>query len=252
MKINVSISNSSTCLNDVQVSSVISALQKQVSLDFAPIWGADASLSFVPKGKTPDPESWHIVVLDNSDQAGALGYHDVTPSGLPLGKIFAKDDIDYGSSWTVTMSHELLEMLADPDINRTFQVPSSDGSFQLYAAEVCDPCEDDSVGYQIDGILVSDFVYPAWFKPATLQIPSLPPYDKTGALSYPLNIAFNGYQSIYSPGSGWHQVYADMALTKNENPNKWMWKRRPRIGSRRERRLIPRQFWSRSLKESEL
>lgn len=85
MKINVSISNSSTCLND-----------EQVSLDFAPIWGADASLSFVPKGKTLDPESWHIVVLDNSDQAGALGYHDVTPSGLPLGKIFAKDDIDYG------------------------------------------------------------------------------------------------------------------------------------------------------------
>ena len=31
-----------------------------------------------------------MLVLDTSDQAGALGYHDVTPQGLPLGKVFAK------------------------------------------------------------------------------------------------------------------------------------------------------------------
>ena len=35
---------------------------------------------------------------------------------------------------------------------------------QLYAYEVCDPCEDDSLGYHIDNILLSDFVYPAWFE----------------------------------------------------------------------------------------
>jgi len=50
------------------------------------------------------------VILDDSDQAGALGYHDLTSDGLPIGKVFAASDLKAGTSWTVTASHELLEM----------------------------------------------------------------------------------------------------------------------------------------------
>jgi len=42
------------------------------------------------------------------------GHHDLTPDGLPVGKSFAGTDKHFGHSWTVTASHELLEMLADP------------------------------------------------------------------------------------------------------------------------------------------
>ena len=56
-------------------------------------------------------------MTDNPDQAGALGYHEITSQGTPLGKVFAKLDLQSGASWTVTLSHELLEMLADPWIN---------------------------------------------------------------------------------------------------------------------------------------
>ena len=38
--------------------------------------------------------------------------NDVTREGLPLGKVFAKTDQQYGEKWTGTASHELLEMLA--------------------------------------------------------------------------------------------------------------------------------------------
>ena len=34
----------------------------------------------------------------------------------------------------------------------------------LYAYEVCDACEADQFGYDIDGVLVSDFVFPSWFE----------------------------------------------------------------------------------------
>jgi hypothetical protein len=45
--------------------------------------------------------------------------HDTTPDGLPLGKVFAGTDKAFGTQWTVTASHELLEMLGDPAINLT-------------------------------------------------------------------------------------------------------------------------------------
>jgi hypothetical protein len=38
----------------------------------------------------PAPDSWWLVFLDNSDQAGALAYHDLTNEGLPLSKVFVK------------------------------------------------------------------------------------------------------------------------------------------------------------------
>jgi hypothetical protein len=117
--IRIVITNASTVLSDEEVQSVVPALQTQVHRDFGPIWGIDADLSFVPKGTQPPAGSWWLVVLDDSDQAGALGYHDVTNDGLPIGKIFAKTDMKYGANWTITLSHELLEMLGDPEINLT-------------------------------------------------------------------------------------------------------------------------------------
>jgi len=37
-----------------------------------------------------------MVFLDNADQPGALAYHDLTPDGLPLAKVFVKTTVDNG------------------------------------------------------------------------------------------------------------------------------------------------------------
>src|SRR5271154_5703301 len=113
----ISVINASTVLNDNDIRPVIEALQQQVSDDFFPAWGVDAKLTFIPTASAPPGDTWWLTILDDSDQAGALGYHDLTPDGLPLGKVFAATDLKYGNSWSVTASHELLEMLADPNIN---------------------------------------------------------------------------------------------------------------------------------------
>jgi len=55
-------------------------------------------------------------------------------------------------------------MLADPDSNLVAYRQLNNRKLVLHAYEVCDPCEDDSYGYKIDGVLVSDFVYPSWFE----------------------------------------------------------------------------------------
>lgn len=222
----IAITNASTCLTDAQVEAVLPALQKQVSDDFKVYWEQDCTLSFLPKDQPLTHGWWQIAIADNPDQAGALGYHEMTSTGTPLGKVFAKLDLTIGSSWTVTLSHELLEMLADPWINWCAMGNDS----KIYALEVCDAVESDDLGYKIDEVLVSDFVTPAWFEPTEADR-----LDFKQHVNKELELARGGYISIYDPSSGWTQINA-----KGEGG--------PRIvpGSRRQRRKLIRPAWRRS------
>jgi len=233
--IKISVMNRSTVVKDQDVKPVVAALQKQVHNDFGPIWGVDADLAIVPKGSHPASGSWWLVILDDSDQAGALGYHDVTSEGMPLGKVFAKTDLQYGEKWSITASHELLEMLGDPDINLTAFVQDSDTSGKLYAYEVCDACEADSDGYDIDGIRVSDFVYPAWFE--SFRKPGSTQFDHGKTIQKPFDLRPGGYIGVFEvgSGSGWQQITA--------HREDLMYRMRPRVGSRRERRRTRRDHW---------
>lgn len=194
----VAVINESTVLTDDEVQAALPVFQHQANYHFRPFWDAGCRLHWVPKGMQPLPGMWQFVILDDSDQAGALGYHDYTPDGLPVAKVFAKTDAKYKLSWTVTFTHELLEALADPDIVNLKQITDT----QLYAVEVGDPVEADGFGYDIDGILVTDFVLPAWYHPGV----SARRYDYAGHCKQPLEILEGGYQSIYVSGKGWTQV----------------------------------------------
>src|SRR5439155_9019291 len=83
---------------------------------------------------------------------------------FPETKIFARSAQKAGVSWTVSASHVLLEMLANPRQNLTVFVQSSDSAGKLFVHEVCNPCTSEEYAYEIDGILVSDFIFPAWFE----------------------------------------------------------------------------------------
>lgn len=237
--IKIAIVNETTVLIDGEVPAVVNALQRQVHEHFAAVWGIDADLTFVPKGSTPFKGAWWLVLLDNSDQAGALGYHDLTPEGMPMGKVFVKTDMDYQQQWSVTASHELLEMLGDPDVNLTVFVQPGATSGTLYAYEVCDACEADELGYPIDGVQVSDFVYPSWFE--SFWQPGATQFDYRGHINQPLQILQGGYIGAFdvTTGTGWHQLQpnADRAMA---------YYNRARVGSRRERRRIPRDQWLKS------
>src|SRR6267154_3451009 len=219
----IAITNASSVLSDAQAEAVLPALQKQVSDDFKAYWEQDCTLSFLSKNQPLTARWWQIVVTDNPDQAGALGYHEMTSQGTPLGKVFAKLDLQTGSSWTVTLSHELLEMLADPWIN--WCAMGSDS--KIYALEVCDAVEADALGYEINGVLVSDFITPAWYEPNCADR-----LDYKQHVSKQLELARGGYISVLDPMSGWTRIDANGD-------------RGPRIvpGSRRQRRKLIRPAW---------
>jgi hypothetical protein len=242
--IQISVINESTVLTDADVVPVVAALQQQVTNDFRPAWGTDAELKMVPKGTQPINGSWWLVILDDSDQAGALGYHDLTPDGLPMGKVFAASDLKAGTSWTVTASHELLEMLGDPDINLTVFVQNDNTTGTLYAYEVCDACEDDSFAYPIDNVLVSDFVYPAWFE--SFRARGTTQFDRMSQIQQPLELLKGGYIGIFNvqDGGGWQQQTAEKRPVNLRH--------RGSVGSRRERRSIPRQQWVTSLPQRKI
>jgi hypothetical protein len=235
--IKIAIVNRSTVIPDADVESATKALQRQVTEHFAPAYGYGAELIFVGKdNQSPDGYS-QLLVLDTSDDASALGYHDLTEAGFPLGKSFAKSDIDGGYSWTVTLSHELLEMLADPDLNLSAQVDGPDGRMKFYGYEICDAVEGDQYGYLIDGVKVSDFVFPAYFEGFHKDGKQ---YDYRNLLKLPCPAMLDdGYLSVMDPssGRGWSQIYARRRSAEAM---------RPRLGSRRERRRTPRAQWLKS------
>ena len=158
--IEIAVINESTVISDTQVQAMIPAFQTQWNRDLSAIWNLDqATFTFTPKDQQPPAASWWVVFLDDSDQAGALAYHDLTDSGLPISKVFVKTIQTDNTSVSVGATHEICEMAVDPTINLAAQ--DTTGAFWAY--EVCDPVEDDKYGYAIGDTLVTDFVTPAWF-----------------------------------------------------------------------------------------
>lgn len=232
--INIAIINASTKITDAQAEQVVNALQIQLDRDFTPMWGVSAKLHFVPTGGKPQSGHWWLTLLDNSDSAGTLGYHDISNEGLPVGKAFIASDVQYGVAWSVTVSHELLEMLIDPYINLTVFSQTGDTAGTLYAYEVADACEDDAFGYAIGSVLVSDFVTPAWFE--SWRAPGSTLFDFKNHITAPFQLLKGGYIGKYDVknGGGWSQETAETVPTL---------KARAAVGCRRERRTIPHHQW---------
>ena len=232
---------------------VVKALQKQVDDDFAPAWGITAKLDFFGGDSARERAdimmdncsyakgAWWLVLLDSSDIAGVQGYHDVTQEGMPIGKVFVQTDDQYGRQWTTSASHELLEMLVDPGMNLTVFRPTdaAAASGQLYAYEVCDPCDADEYPIPVNGksIQVSNFVYPAWFewfhKPGTVPFA----HKNSEQMNEPFKVLPGGHINVLDIpyGMGWHQISSAPASRPRMC---YRYRLQSRVGSRRARRRI--------------
>jgi hypothetical protein len=209
-----------------ELADVVKAIQQQLDVDFAPVWGVQRTTLHILDRTEPLPHDnpW-LVLLDDSDVANALGFHDVTAHGLPVGKVFIKSALDDGTSWTVDLSHEVLELLADPGCDRLIMSGN-----KLYCMEVCDACEDDRFGYIINGVLVSDFVTPYFFMPYVINQSPPPKFDCTGHIMRPFELLVGGYMQYYDMMTNRWEQDENFARTA---------KLRPVRGSRREVHRIP-------------
>lgn len=188
----IAVVNRSTAASDAEIAALVPALQTWVSRDLAPWWAVDATLHFIAGGGDPPAGMWPHWVLDTSDQAGDIAYHDDSGS-LPEMRTFALTSKQCGALLSVDMSHEIGECLVDPNTERMVTI----GGVQ-YLVEACDPVEADTDGYQIDGVQVSNFVTPWYFG---LTGPAPARFDMRGLLSAPCpTLRPGGYSMWLAPG----------------------------------------------------
>jgi hypothetical protein len=182
-----------------ELAATAAALQKQVTRDFGPIWGVAANMGAYARLEDVPLDYWPIIVSEDVDRPEAAGYHE-DELGQPRAFVLPEDD------WTVTASHEMLEMLADPWGRHLVAGPWPDrGTHRVkFLVEVCDPCSNKK--YKVNGIKVSDFYTPHFFDP---EETSGVRYSYTGAITAPRKVLEGGYLTWYDPTSGewWHRAW---------------------------------------------
>jgi len=182
-----------------EVTRVGAALQKQAVRDFAPLWGVRATVDpFVQLEDVPIGY-WPIIVRDDIKTEGAAGIH-LDKDGQPFALV------QYDEGWSLTASHECLEMLADPYGSRLIagkSVKQGQGRVE-YLVEVCDPSEAAEFAYTVNGVTVSDFYTPHFFDPKRAEGVR---YSYTGAITEPRQVLRGGYLSWHHPPSDhWWQL----------------------------------------------
>lgn len=213
------INHSKGSISDEELLHVIRAINRQVSEDFEPYWSMGATLrlegrsqSKASSSRIVDMRGDAIIYVQNkpSEVEGALGFHDKNYRGIPFGFIFRELSEAMGEPWSVTLSHETLELLADPEVNLLVAGPHPDNPkkevFHWY--EMCDAVQDEH--YLIDDVAVSNFVLPLYFTSGEERGGRNDflggRQGKSGLTSF--GISPGGYIGFYDPKLGKHVTYS--------------------------------------------
>lgn len=158
-------------ISDTELQRVIRAINRQIAEDFEPYWSLGATLRLEGRSeKNPtklalsDLRGDAILYLwDKTDVAGALGYHDQNARGIPYGFVFTDLAKKLGEEWSVTLSHEAMELIADPEVNLLVMGPhpADPKKTVFHWYEMCDAVQSET--YEIDHVKVSNFVLPLYF-----------------------------------------------------------------------------------------
>lgn len=195
--------NKATVSLGVDFDALIAALQVYVDKYVAPVWGTPAKLI---KTRGFRKGMWAMVFLDYAGRADAEAFHDLTPDGLPLAKIFVKTTLKAGDLVSVSASHELVEMLVDPATNMMTTGPHKRS---MYAYESADPVEE--LSFPVNGIQMSNFVYPAYFE--IFHKRNSVRFDHMKRVHQPFQVLPGGYQSIFK-NRKWDTIFGSSAKKK--------------------------------------
>jgi hypothetical protein len=168
------------------MAAVAAAINVQVTRDLPQYWTVNATVSYLTDPKKIPQGVWPVQLV-KSLPPGEGGFH-MTRHNQPYAKVIVTP---HSEEWAVDASHEIMEMLIDPNGNRLQtstsieivggHIQDGTGRFE-YLVEACDPCEADPYTYTIDGISVSDFITPHFYDP---QVTADARYSFTGAVKKP-------------------------------------------------------------------
>jgi phospholipase C len=214
----ISIVNRSKNIKDPELQRVIRAINQQVASDFEPYWSFGATLRLEGQiGKQPDKTSLPelrgdavIYVWDDIDVEDALGYHDTNARGIPYAFVFSDLAKQLHENWTVTLSHEVLELIGDAQCNLLVQGPHPEHpALEVFHwFEMCDAVQSQT--YKIDDVEVANFLLPLYFTAEEQEggrNDFLGTLDKHGKTLPSFGVAEGGYIGFYNPRTREHETY---------------------------------------------
>jgi hypothetical protein len=193
-------------ISDADLLAAIRAINLQIEYDFVPYWNMPATLRL--EGTRLDQPRANAAGLIRGDavlyvtsQTGnddPEGFHARNLRGVPYGVVYSQISEETGDPWSVTFSHETLELIADPQGNNYVmgRAPHDPKKTVFYWFEMCDAVSSQT--YLIDGIAMQNFLLPAYFEPPT-------PGARTNFLGTelePFGIASESYLGYYDPEKG--------------------------------------------------
>jgi hypothetical protein len=193
----------SSSIDPAQLALWVNAWDAQAR-EFAAAWNVEYKpvvLYATPNDLPTDTGEFQLLTIEDDIEApGAEGFHDDQ-----LGVIFARVLPENNCE---AVSHEILEMMADPTCDQYRDV--GDGSGRQQAVEVADPCEEDhymqsaQIGDQPpQDVPVTNYVLPSYFDPKGTA-----PFDRMGKLSAPFSLDAGGYAIIREPDGSTQDVFA--------------------------------------------
>jgi hypothetical protein len=226
--VKIGVQNLSTLVSNLDAYAMTLLANAQLRREVAPAWGlAPPSVAYLAQGAQGTRYDAIIGILDDSDQAGALGWHTEGPDATVYGRVFARPVLSNGGNVLTAalsvcgvLSHEAIETFLDSACNRWAQ--RNDGT--LVAVEGCDPVESDSYmttitaprgGGQVAGT-VSDFVLPSWFDPDAAAGST----DWMGLVTAPFQVRDTGYIIVMANGritSQWGAHYPRWRIATKEH-----------------------------------
>lgn len=173
-------------LDDTDVAFAAAACDLQLRLHFCAFWQGvpyTPVMFYASEANLPvvGDLARLMIISDTLDADGVIGYHAADP--FARGIVLAQ-----GAATSVTLSHECLEMAADPQCDQWRTRP--DGI--EVALEVADPCEADSYNItvslvgEVRDVPVSNFILPTWFG-------GVGQLDYMGRIAAPYGLASGGY-----------------------------------------------------------
>lgn len=188
-------------VNDAAVAAMVAVLNEQ-AIDFADFWQrmpievyAAATLAEVDANDAP------LALVPTSDVPEDLGYHAIQASGRPFGicawgpvKAAGGAVLTGADAFSVTVSHEYLELIVNPYVTAWIDTPEGDQE----PFEICDRVQGDSYAignYPGPAVSVSNFLGPRAFS----QGPG--PYDFQRVLTSPREVRPGGYVAKRAGGT---------------------------------------------------
>ena len=218
--------NTSICIvnqsNNIDIDefhSGVGAIRHQLNTDFNSVWGG--TYDVIP---TNEPLTNYIpVYIRDSISGNVAGYH-----WSDLGAM-AYAIVEWGPEWTLTASHECIEMIFDPFGHATARcylpasiTDNSNATFQVIQ-ELCDPCQNINCAYKVNynghDFLVSDFVTDNYYSYNSSDVDMLTFNNKKHKnIKSPCDIAPGGTLGWIGDDNNLYQAVSDLngAITVNE------------------------------------